>query len=174
MVLLIVVVVDLVKCPYKYRDVNPWQINDKKSFLQLDKDGKLSLSTIHDYYYQVQGHLSICNKILFVRQKKVHSVNEYSKMQKKFDSILPSLKAFFLKFILPELLTNSIKSGLLAESPSTSCGVQQPSISCSNNYDDVLEQEAEFYQSRISSENDEVPYCICKQSEFRPMMCWHC
>ena len=101
--------------------------------------------------------------ILFVRQKKVHSVNEYSKMQKKFDSILPSLKAFFLKFILPELLTNSIKSGLLAESPSTSCGVQQPSISCSNNYDDVLEQEAEFYQSRISSENDDVPYCICKQ-----------
>ena len=51
MVLLIVVVVDLVKCPYKYRDVNPWQINEKKSFLQLDKDGKLSLSTIHDYYY---------------------------------------------------------------------------------------------------------------------------
>ena len=51
-----------VKCPYKYRDVNPWQINDKKSFLQLDNDGKLSLSTIHDYYYQVQGQLSICNK----------------------------------------------------------------------------------------------------------------
>ena len=50
------------KCPYKYRYVNPWQVNDKKSFLQLDKDGKLSLSTIHDYYYQVQGQLSICNK----------------------------------------------------------------------------------------------------------------
>ena len=46
------------------------------------------------------------------------------------------------------------KSGHLAESSSTSCGVQQPSISCSNNYDDVLEQEAEFYQSRISSENE--------------------
>ena len=62
------------------------------------------------------------------------------------------------------------KSGHLAESSSTSCGVQQPSISCSNNYDDVLEQEAEFYQSRISSENDDVPYCICKQSAFRPMI----
>ena len=51
-----------VKCPYKYKDVNPRQINDKKCFLQLGKDGNLSLSTTHDYYYQVQGQLAICNK----------------------------------------------------------------------------------------------------------------
>ena len=92
----------------------------KKSFLQLDKDGKLSMSTIHDYYYQVQGQLSICNKPycdFICWTKKGIFCERIFKNANFFDLILPSLKAFFLKFILPELLTNSIKSGHLAESP---------------------------------------------------------
>ena len=98
-------------------------------------------------------------------------MSEYLKMLIFFDSILPSLKAFFLKYILPELLTNSIRTGLLAEPASTSCSVKQLSISCSNGCDDVMEQEADIYQSRSSSEQDEdVPYCVCKQSAFGPMI----
>ena len=69
MVRLIVHAVDLVLLrlsPYKYKDVNPRQINDNKCLLQLDKDGNLSLSMTHDYYYKVQGQLAICNKTYYL------------------------------------------------------------------------------------------------------------
>ena len=99
-----------VKCPYKYKDVNPRQINDNKCFLQLGKDGNLSLSMTHDYYYQVQGQLAICNKPycdFICWTTKGIFIEQIFKDGNFFDSILPSLKAFFLKYILPELLTKS-------------------------------------------------------------------
>ena len=163
-----------IKCPYKYKDVNPRQINDKKCFLQLGKDGNISLSMTHDYYYQVQGQLAICNKPycdFICWTTKGIFIERIFKDGNFFDSILPSMKAFFLKYILSELLTKSIRSRLLAEPASTSCSVKQLSISCPNDCNDGMEQEAEFYQSGSSSEQDEdVPYCICKRTAFGPMI----
>lgn len=50
------------KCPYKYRDKSPQDVQDPLFYLQPDKVGKLHLSHSHEYYYQVQGQLSVCEK----------------------------------------------------------------------------------------------------------------
>jgi len=51
-----------VKCPFKYRDSNPSEINDTNFYLQIQPDGTASLNQAHDYYYQVQGQMAIWNK----------------------------------------------------------------------------------------------------------------
>ena len=49
-----------IKCPYKYRDVDPTTVVDKSYFLRPDTNGTLSLSRGHNYYIQIQGQLAIC------------------------------------------------------------------------------------------------------------------
>ena len=51
-----------IKCPYKYRDVVLSSIDDDSFYLKTDGVGKLCLLTSHDYYYQVQGQLAVCEK----------------------------------------------------------------------------------------------------------------
>ena len=48
-----------IKCPYKY---SPQDVQDPKFYLELDDEGELHLSKSHEYYYQVQGQLSVCEK----------------------------------------------------------------------------------------------------------------
>ena len=60
----------------------------------------------HDYYYQVQGQLAIFNKPYcdFICWTTIGIfIEQIFKDGNLFDSILPSLKAFFLKYILPEI-----------------------------------------------------------------------
>ena len=51
-----------VKCPFKYRDSNPCEINDTSFYLQIEPDGTTSLNQAHDYYYQVQGQMAIWSR----------------------------------------------------------------------------------------------------------------
>ena len=52
-----------IKCPYKCRDVILSSIDDTSFYLKTDGIGtKLSLLENHDYYYQVQGQLALCEK----------------------------------------------------------------------------------------------------------------
>ena len=63
------------KCPYKYRDVNPWQIKQMESCLcQLSMI--IIIKCKDSFLFVIR--LTV---ILFVGQKKVYSVSEYSKMQ---------------------------------------------------------------------------------------------
>ena len=51
-----------IKCPYKYRDESPQDVQDPKFYLEFNDEGELHLSKSHEYYYQVQGQLSVCEK----------------------------------------------------------------------------------------------------------------
>ena len=51
-----------VKCPYKYRDSDPHDINDTSFYLQRESDGTMMLNQDHDYYFQGQGQMAIWNR----------------------------------------------------------------------------------------------------------------
>lgn len=51
-----------IKCPYKYKDINPSNVIDKAFCLQPNQSGDMHLSTTHNYYYQVQGQLAVCTR----------------------------------------------------------------------------------------------------------------
>ena len=52
-----------IKCPYKYKDINPSLIceSDPNFYLKKDQSGEMYLDTAHQYYYQVQPTGAACN-----------------------------------------------------------------------------------------------------------------
>ena len=52
-----------VKCPFKHRDKHTHDaVVDSKFCLRKSDDGTVHLCCNHEYYYQVQGQLAICEK----------------------------------------------------------------------------------------------------------------
>ena len=50
-----------IKCPYSKRNLDPTQIVDSSFYLKPTESG-LKLSKVHDYYHQVQGQMTICER----------------------------------------------------------------------------------------------------------------
>ena len=48
-----------VECPHKARDKHIEELLDDTSFCCCRQNNRISLKTNHDYYYQVQGQMSI-------------------------------------------------------------------------------------------------------------------
>ena len=73
------------------------------------------LSLKHDYYIQIQGQMTICNReycdFVCWTPKGMH-VERISFDPSVFHKIKPSLDRFFLSFVLPELLTHSVQDGV--------------------------------------------------------------
>ncbi len=77
--------------------------------LKLDENGKLYLNPKHEYFYQVHGQMNVCDFewVDFV----VRSLNPYQIHIQRIhrdvtlwnETILPKLKAFYFKAMLPEL-----------------------------------------------------------------------
>ena len=51
-----------IKCPFKHRDKHPHEIPNRDFYLQQDEGGKFHLHDDHEYYYQVQVQLAVCDK----------------------------------------------------------------------------------------------------------------
>ena len=51
-----------IKCPYTYRDINPQEAAQQKTFFCTSENHHLLLKTQHHYYYQVQGQMAICKR----------------------------------------------------------------------------------------------------------------
>ena len=49
-----------IKCPFKHRNVHPHNVEDRSFCLKRSERG-VELSSNHDYYYQVQGQMAICD-----------------------------------------------------------------------------------------------------------------
>lgn len=103
-----------IKCPYTYKDTNPSLIceSDPKFYLKKDQNGELYLDTTHQYYYQVQGQLAICEKqscdfVVWTQAGMVITSIEYKSTF--FTEMLVSLESFFLRYILPELMTRRLE-----------------------------------------------------------------
>ena len=95
-----------VKCPYKYRDLDPNQAAENKDFCSELKDGKLMLKKKHNYCYQIQGQMAItsrkwCDFVMYTK-------NEVSVERVAFDNefwmtMLPTLRDFYVKGLVPIL-----------------------------------------------------------------------
>jgi len=51
-----------IKCPYKHRNTPPSEVQDPSFCLQCGIDSQLRLPQTHNYYSQVQGRFSVCDK----------------------------------------------------------------------------------------------------------------
>ena len=51
-----------VKCPFKYRNLDPNQAAENKDFCSELKDGMLKLKKKHNYFYQIQGQMAITSR----------------------------------------------------------------------------------------------------------------
>lgn len=135
-----------IKCPFKYRDVRVTDIRDKAFCLQQNNAGKLELSRSHNYYIQVQGQLAVCKKQYsdFVCWTK-HGIHvECIQVDSDLvSSLLPKLTRFFSRYLLPELLTNKLKS----------TGVP---------YDPIADPD--------ESDCEEGIYCSCREVAYGPMV----
>ena len=49
-----------IKCPYKYRNEHPCFVTDPKFYLNRE-NGETQLREDHEYFFQVQGQLAICD-----------------------------------------------------------------------------------------------------------------
>ena len=98
-----------IKCPYKFRDQDPRTVvADKTFYLEEDKSG-IHLSYKHEYYVQIQGQLSICERDYcdFICWTPHGMFIERIIKDETFDSIKPLLDKFFKNVLLPRLLTGS-------------------------------------------------------------------
>ena len=103
-----------IKCPFKYRHCMPTnceQLSDTTYFLKRGTTGEIHLSPTHKYFYQVQGQIALCRaaycdficwttKGLFIERVK--------KDETFIAQMLPELKQFFVRYLLPELLTHNL------------------------------------------------------------------
>ena len=93
-----------IKCPYKYKDMNPSLIceSDPNFYLKRDQSGEMYLDTAHQYYYQVQAEKQ-CGL----------DTSRYSNLKSRVQvKILlcdvPFAGIIFLWYILPELVTRRL------------------------------------------------------------------
>ena len=108
-----------IKCPYKYREYAPADITDPSFYLIKSIDG-LKLNPNHQYYYQVQMQLALCEVSycdFVVWTPKGMATIRTEPNQVFFMEIKPKLDSFFQKCILPEVLTHRLQSPSPLTSP---------------------------------------------------------
>ena len=101
-----------VKCPYKYRDINPSDITDANFYLQTEVDTTKVLDQTHDYYYQVQAQMGIWNKkycdfVCWTIKGYVITRIQYN--NEFFEGFVEKCKHFFDTYVLPELMTRKLE-----------------------------------------------------------------
>lgn len=111
-----------IKCPFKYRDIDPNLITDTSFYIKRNIEGEIiGLSHDHDYFYQVQGQLNICCKDFcdfIVWTTKGLYIERILKSEPFFDQLKPHLDNYFLQILLPVLLTGSIDTVTPSVTPS--------------------------------------------------------
>lgn len=138
-----------IKCPYKYRDTHPGDVSDSTFYLQRNANGQLRLSREHNYYYQIQGQLSICEKsfcdFICWTRKGIH-VERIVHNRSFMDSIKPAVDRFFKDAVLPRIL----------------CG---PGLNSNKENADALNSH-----TLDADEESEPLYCWCQEPEWGSMV----
>ena len=97
-----------IKCPYKHRDKHPHDVTDPQFCLKRDEDGCMHLCHTHEYFYQIQGQLAVCEKeycdFVCWTPHGMH-VERILTNPSHFSDTKPALDTFFLQVLLPLLLT---------------------------------------------------------------------
>ena len=116
-----------IKCPFKYRHLHPHSITDPGFCLVHSSDSGVHLSHEHDYYYQVQGQLAVCDveycdficwTPLGFHHERILTDSQF------FATVKPVLDRFFMRVMLPRLLTGGNEYNVVAKRPA------QPTLYC--------------------------------------------
>ncbi len=128
-----------IKCPYSVRNQDPTTV--KKEGFYLNHGDTVTLSKKHDYYFQIQGQMGVCNRSYtdFVCWTTcgMH-VERISRDTAFFEQLKLNLDDFFVKVILPCILTG-----------------------------DKLQQKEN--DSARANTNSQL-YCYCRKEEIPPMV----
>ena len=150
-----------IKCTYKYRDVDPNGIHDPSFYLERSETEHLQLSRTHQYYHQVQAqlHVALCEKEFcdFICWTPHGMYIERILLDPSYlTKTKPKLDAFFVKVILPLLLTGR----------SSVCDVQLDSQTS------ISSQHLNTLTAKSSSQTDctAPTYCWCGKEESRKMI----
>lgn len=100
-----------IKCPFSCRNKSLFQDAQESSFCL---DSSRNLRKDHPYYIQVQFQMSVCNANYahFVVWSTVDCVIVHVHRDQDFVSKMASLKSFWIRHILPELVTRRLELGL--------------------------------------------------------------
>ena len=161
-----------IKCPYKYRDIDPNMVTDPSFYLKRNAEGEIvGLYYNHDYFYQVQGQLSICSKDhcdFVVWTPKGLYIERIVRDESFFDELKPYLNAYFMHLILPALLTGRID--VVQSSRCVSRNATQQKVFCERGGKDVV--------SMIACDNDKCPiewfHYKCVGISRKPKGKWFC
>lgn len=96
-----------IKCPFCHKESVLESVNDKKFCLQRDSNNKLTLQKKHDYYYQIQTQLGICQlerAFLVVWTEKDLHIEEVLFDEDFWMDICEKSRQIFRSAILPELV----------------------------------------------------------------------
>lgn len=120
-----------IKCPYKHRNSHPHRVEDSTFFLVEGDDGEIHLSTEHEYHFQIQGQLAVCDlyycdfvcwTLCGLHYERVVADHDHF-----IEEVKPALDTFFVSVLLPRLLTGSMsgstamKQAAQAHIPDTYC-----------------------------------------------------
>ena len=101
-----------IKCPYKYRECAPADIDDPSFYLTNTIDG-FKLNSEHQYYFQVQMQLALCEvsycDFVIWTPKEMITIR-IQPDQVFFIEIKQQLQCFFQKCVLPECLTRRLQT----------------------------------------------------------------
>lgn len=111
-----------IKCPFKYRSTSPTAdipLSDPNFCLQKNANGEVHLSLSHQYYYQVQGQIALCNveccNFVCWTEGGVF-VEEIRRNENFITDMIPKLEKFSTTRLLPELLMRRMESTEAVES----------------------------------------------------------
>ena len=95
-----------IKCPFKYRNLDPVEAARNKDFCCELKDGIPTLKKQHSYYYQFQGQMAItsrkwCDFVIYSNDKV--SVERIPFDETQWMNMLPTLKNCYIKGPVPIL-----------------------------------------------------------------------
>ena len=155
-----------IKCPYKHRNAAIHQaVLSRDFYLKAAGNGKVGLSTKHNYYSQVQAQLLVTEEMCcdFVCWTEKDIFMESIMVDPNFKNHIPKLKNFFCTYILPELLTHSFKDGRL---PLAS----EEYITPVKNGDEVVEASEEDIApvkngDEVVEEERAEKYCVCGEDK---------
>ena len=103
-----------IKCPFKHRFVDPREAAKDLSFCCSVADGHLKLKRTHNYFYQVQGQMAICNKKwcdFYIWTLKGTSVERIYRDEIFCEKMFEKTGLYYRQYVVPELFSQRITRG---------------------------------------------------------------
>lgn len=114
-----------IKCSYKYRHVHLSTVKDKDFYLDAD----MTLKENHAHYFQLQGQMALTGLQMgyFVVWTECSLVTiRIQRDEQLWEELLTKLESFFLRHILPELVTRRLDPDLGRSAVAVYCTCKKP------------------------------------------------